>query len=81
MPVKLALQEVKGCEPLQFFPLKITFKIAREYINSLILLAMNNIDKATDNYLDNSANLRIYIYSYYDFLRYVIEEWLDDSLD
>ena len=81
MPVELALQEVEGREPSQFFPPETTFQTAREYTNALISLAMNNIDKATDNHLDNGADPRLYIYGYYDFQRFVVEEWLDDSLD
>lgn len=80
MPVELLMQEVEGRDPARIIPRGKTFKTSNEYSNALLSLADNNLDKATDMWLD-TRDSRDVIYGSYDFKRFVTEEWLDPALN
>ncbi|KAK1767338.1 hypothetical protein QBC33DRAFT_65940 [Phialemonium atrogriseum] len=80
MPVELLMQEVEGRDPARIIPRGKTFKTSNEYSNAWLSLADNNLDKATDMWLD-TRNPRDVIYGAHDFRRFVTEEWLDPTLN
>ncbi|KAK4237601.1 hypothetical protein C8A03DRAFT_44572 [Achaetomium macrosporum] len=76
LSVDMADQELDGLEPGEVFPPRRTFSTAKEYVDGLLWLADNKLDKEPDQNMDEDEPASI-LYAAHHFKRFVQDEWLD----
>ncbi|POS73872.1 hypothetical protein DHEL01_v207739 [Diaporthe helianthi] len=81
LSIEIAMQECEGQSPGDRFPVNKTFSTASEYIQSLIWLLENELDRSTNPDIDVDAGRSggMLLYAARDFQRFVTEKWLDRS--
>lgn len=78
LSVEISDQELDGLEPAEVFPPKRTFSTAREFVNGLLWLANNKLEKERDQALDDRAPDSV-LYAAHHFKQFIQDEWLDQS--
>ncbi|KAK4105856.1 hypothetical protein N658DRAFT_483263 [Parathielavia hyrcaniae] len=78
LSMDMAMQEVDSLEPGLIFPPKSTLSTAKDYVNGLLMLADNNLEKETEQGIDERKPESI-LYAAHHFRRFVENEWLDPS--
>jgi hypothetical protein len=80
LSIEIVLQDCEGQNPAEKFPVNTTFATASEYIQSLLWLSDNELERSTnpdvDRVSDGGARL---LYAVQDFRRFVTEKWFDAS--
>jgi hypothetical protein len=82
LSIEILMQEIEGQNPADRFPVNKTFTTAFDYIQSLLWLSDNELDKSTNPDVDrisaSDGGARL-LYAVQDFRRFVTEKWLDMS--
>jgi hypothetical protein len=68
--IGIALQELDGLEPGAIFPPKKTFPIAKEFVDSLLRLADNKLEKEPDQKMDEDEPASV-LYAAHHFKHFV----------
>ncbi|KAK3303735.1 uncharacterized protein B0T15DRAFT_283026 [Chaetomium strumarium] len=80
LSVDMADQELDGLEPGSVFPPRRTFSTAREYVDGLLWLVDNKLDKETDQNMAEDEPASI-LYAAHHFKQFIQDEWLDAAAD
>lgn len=78
LSIEVALQELDGLQPGAIFLPQRTLSTAREYVDGLLGLADNKLEKEPDQGMDEDKPASI-LYTAHHFKRFVQEEWLQQS--
>jgi hypothetical protein len=78
LSIDMALQELDGLQPGNIFPPRKTLSTAREYVDGLLRLAHNKLEKEPDQGMDEDEPASI-LYAAHHFQSFVQNEWLDKS--
>ncbi|KAK4242895.1 hypothetical protein C8A03DRAFT_39840 [Achaetomium macrosporum] len=78
LSIDIVSQEVDGLEPSAIFPPKTTLPTAKEFVDGLLRLADNKLEKEHDQELDLRRCAET-LYAAHHFKQFVHEEWLDQS--
>jgi hypothetical protein len=78
LSIDMALQELDGLQPDNIFPPRKTLSTASEFVNGLLQLAHNKLEKEPDQGMDEDEPASI-LYAAHHFKRFVQDEWLDRS--
>ncbi|KAL2015532.1 hypothetical protein VTK56DRAFT_5329 [Thermocarpiscus australiensis] len=78
LSIDIAFQELDGLQPGEIFPPKITLSTAKEFVDGLLRLADNKLEKEPDQGMDEDEPASI-LYAAHHFERFVQDEWLDLS--
>ncbi|KAJ4309519.1 hypothetical protein N0V84_011454 [Fusarium piperis] len=73
------IRQGEGLMPTSKFPEHATFKTAKEYVDALLWLGDNLLDKGKNSMIDIRGERVLYASHY--FRRFVMESWLDPALD
>ena len=77
--IEVLIQEDEGLAPTSKFREHTTFKISKEYVNALLWLADNRLDKGKNSTVDfRGENV---LYATHHIRKFVTESWLDPALD
>ncbi|KAJ4307774.1 hypothetical protein N0V84_012507 [Fusarium piperis] len=78
--IEINMQETDGMDPAARFQPRTTFPTASSFVEALLWLADNALDKSRDwcLYLRGGKQL---IYGHHQFRRYVLDKWLDRKAD
>ncbi|KAH0594388.1 hypothetical protein MHUMG1_07738 [Metarhizium humberi] len=77
--IEILLQQREDLAPASRFPEHKTFKTSKEYVDALLWLGENLLDKGTNSMLDIRGERGLY--ASHDFRRFVMESWLDAAQD
>jgi hypothetical protein len=78
LSIDIALQELDGLQPGSIFPPKTTLSTASEFVDGLLRLAHNKLEKEADQGMDEDEPASI-LYAAHHFRRFVQDKWLDPS--
>lgn len=78
LAIDIALQELDGLQPGNIFPPRKTLSTAREFVDGLLGLAQNKLEKELDQGMDEDEPASV-LYAAHHFKRFVLDEWLDQS--
>ena len=78
LSIGIALQELDGLEPGTVYPPKKTFPTAKEFVDGLLWLADNKLEKEPDQNMDENEPASI-LYAAHHFKHFVQDEWLNRS--
>jgi hypothetical protein len=78
LSVDMADQELDGLEPCEVFPRRRTFSTAKEYVDGLLWLADNKLEKEPDQNMDEDEPASI-LYAAHHFKQFIRDEWLDGT--
>ncbi|KAH6854028.1 kinase-like domain-containing protein [Chaetomium sp. MPI-CAGE-AT-0009] len=78
LSIDIALQELDGLQPYNIFPPRKTLSTASEFVDGLLRLAHNKLDKEQDQNMDEDEPASI-LYAAHHFKRFVQDKWLDRS--
>lgn len=78
LSIDIALQELDGLQPGNIFPPETTLSTAKEFVDRLLLLADNKLEKEPDQEMDENEPASI-LYAAHHFKHFVQHEWLDHS--
>ncbi|KAL1847096.1 hypothetical protein Daus18300_014066 [Diaporthe australafricana] len=80
LSIEIAMQESEGQNPSEMFPARKTFSTASEYIQSLLWLLDNELNRCSNPDIDRAADRgKMLLYAARDFRRFVTQKWLDAS--
>ncbi|SPQ23038.1 4837031f-33f6-4093-a056-7aec06a8a47d [Thermothielavioides terrestris] len=80
LSIDMALQDLDGLQPDDIFPPRETLSTASDFVDGLLRLAHNKLDKEPDQGMDEVEPVSI-LYAAHHFERFVRDEWLDRSAD
>ncbi|KAF7538327.1 hypothetical protein G7Z17_g12659 [Cylindrodendrum hubeiense] len=80
MSMEMALQEVQGMDPGAYIKPNTTFSTARSFVDALLFVAENDLEKSPDMGLDNRGG-REALYARHHFRRFVLDTWLESTAD
>lgn len=80
LSIDMALQELDGLQADNIFPPRKTLSTASEFVDGLLRLAHNKLEKEPDQGMDEDEPASI-LYAAHHFKRFVQDEWLDRSAD
>ncbi|KAK4141480.1 uncharacterized protein C8A04DRAFT_39090 [Dichotomopilus funicola] len=80
LSIDMALQELDGLEASNIFPPSKTVSTANEFVDGLLRLAQNKLDKEADQGMDEDEPASI-LYAAHHFRRFVQDEWVDQSVN
>ena len=78
LSIDIAFQEHDGLEPNDIAPPKRTMSTAREFVDVLLRLADNKLEKEPDQGMDQFEPASI-LYAAHHFKRFIQDDWLDQS--
>ncbi|KAK4158479.1 hypothetical protein C8A00DRAFT_39198 [Chaetomidium leptoderma] len=78
LSMDMVLQEIDGLEPGEVFPPKGTFPTAQDFVDGLLWMAGNMLEKEPDQKMDENEPGSI-LYAAHHFKRFIQDEWLDRS--
>jgi hypothetical protein len=78
LSIQISDQELDGLEPSKVFPPKKTFSTSKEFVDGLLWLADNKLEKERDQGMDDNAPASI-LYAAHHFKHFIQHEWLDQS--
>lgn len=78
LSIDVALQELDGLQPGAIFPPRKTLSTASKFVDGLLRLAHNKLEKELDQGMDEEEPASI-LYAAHHFKRFVQDEWLDQS--
>lgn len=78
LSIEIASQELDDLEPRAIFVHRATVSTARQYVDGLLSLADNQLQKRRDQGMDENEPASI-LYTAHHFKRFVQDEWLDTS--
>lgn len=82
LSIEIVMQECEGQYPAERFPVKKMFDTASEYLQSLLWLLDNELDRSTNPDIDvDGGSGGMLLYAAHDFRRFVTEKWFDASKD
>ncbi|GAB0132414.1 hypothetical protein EsDP_00000852 [Epichloe bromicola] len=77
--IEILLQQREGLAPASKFPEHTTFKTSKEYVDALLWLGDNLLDKGKNSMIDIRGERVLYASHY--FRKFVMESWLDPAQD
>jgi Phosphotransferase enzyme family len=80
LSVEVNAQELEGLHPTRIFKNQAVYTTARDYVSSLLWLALNEFEEGRNSVLNEEDGRRV-LYGLHDFKRYVEETWLDPALN
>lgn len=78
LSIEISDQELDGLEPGEVFPPKGTFSTAKEFVDGLLWLANNKLEKERDQEMDEKAPASL-LYAAHHFKYFIQHEWLNQS--
>lgn len=78
LSVEVALQQYEGLDPGAKLPPNKTFSTARDFVEFLLWLSDNELEKSPDPCMDERGGRDI-LYARYYFRRFVLDNWIDPS--
>jgi hypothetical protein len=78
LSIDISDQELDGLEPGEVFPPRRTFSTAKEYVDGLLWLADNKLEKEKDQNMDEDEPASV-LYATHHFKRFVLDDWLDPA--
>ncbi len=78
LSIDMALQELDGLQPDDIFQPRETLSTAGEFVDGLLRLARNKLEKEQDQGMDEDEPASI-LYAAHHFKRFAQDEWLDRS--
>lgn len=78
LSIEVAQQELYGLEPGEAFPPKTTMATAKEFVDGLLWLADNKLDKEYDQRMDEVEPASV-LYTAHHFKQFVRDDWVDLS--
>ncbi|KAH9906919.1 hypothetical protein F4778DRAFT_723997 [Xylariomycetidae sp. FL2044] len=78
LSLEMALQEAEGFDPSALVKPKKTYSTAREFVDALMWLADNKLDKNPDLLLDEKEAMSV-LYAAHHFKQFINDEWLRDA--
>jgi hypothetical protein len=78
--IDMALQEIDGLDPGKILPPRNPLNTAKAFADALLSLAANKLEKEADQELDEKEPGTV-LYAAHHFKQFVLEEWLDRTVD